>query len=1212
MSIQNLENERPRASLEVRYGADRVLALDSRDWKRSFGTYLPSVDPVTKNYSLPPRGASITLSLCPRGKRLPKASSNRLLKFLRSLGLGQSVSNVISLRSIGEIRRIEETIHGIVDSLLLFDSDVFDVKNRQVGVRLVRTVFKVGASSLPMVIKDWKQLSNYIYIVSSGAIVDVAPVLRTGNCLAFLLRIPQVQCLLSDPKGITKRQLSSIAHLVSTRQLPSGDHRALQAARREFYELTSKPYPIDPTWLRRLEESAERIGTGLRRKDETIDKISSHISLSHAGSLNYTVAQGGRAEEIIDQLRSTLTFAPGRELCREMSNPWFLITGRPHSFVSEEFPDWTQEQSYFFEVTMVLGQPLLCPMGEERWRYWFRSPKDTRDQFQQSLNDLTHKDAFGAQTTKVLMKRKDPNDDPTIGPRQEDQVYRCGFDHAIGNQIYAVAFLEAECHFLLEDTIPIRFLSVPEPGYKTRIVTTGPFWVQTLGQPIGHVFREFLERIPEAEAGLRKADQAWQFVQRAYGLSMTDPLTLSSDLKNATDAIDPSIGVGLLRGFAKGLGVHDNQAVQTVLRIVGTPRRTSTSFYEGGRLVNLSWTLQRGVLMGEPTTKSILTLLNLCCEEIARRDFLRPKAGEQLSGPDPLDPTPRPSWWIFAIGGDDHIAMGPEEYLDNITGNLRLSGCIISPTKHAKSRTYVMYCEKVVEVRKIPGFTREQCKRINTSTDAYEASPMVDSVKVRLLSPCSKSIEVGNEKNVGIGKGKSLSASINYLNRDHFPWKWLSMVRDRFFARMGALFPSRYSGVYWHLLLPTRFGGLGLLLEEDLEVIWRKLPPPSRRLVYDVGDDLAEADMVKDFSAFTSNTTYRGYRQTSLMERVDTELLPLIQRKMERKPWKQLLIENDMLDLHPFKAAKLLAGKGWVSDKGLKETLFRPILFSNILGGQAKPVPYNTMSFKHRYAILWDKYYLGPDLEYDDECPMGLDRLKEAIFRKDTGYLYLKSSIPVAITMTNGSVVSIPWIESIPIGLPELVVDAGGLTLGESQVSPLEQVSTSSGSTKFGSLSVSTQGTLASLNLVKLKESGSKGLDYLKAPPSETPAKMDVRGLIAKGYVPGVDFVCTEPEDIAILDELGLAQTVALPEDDECDWGFAIRSDPEESPKESSPESSPPSSPPKVKKRRRRDDGSPRPKAKKKRHTRVKRKRGRSPKETSPLPSVKRARDDID
>jgi len=375
-------------------------------------------------------------------------------------------------------------------------------------------------------------------------------------------------------------------------------------------------------------------------------------------------------------------------------------------------------------------------------------------------------------------------------------------------------------------------------------VTTGPYWLNVLQQGLAHQLKDILKGHPSVRSSLQKTDQAWQslylFSQQGYP---EDYSCLSSDLKEATDHIPKVVALQLLSGFLQGTGLRTNlgEIALDLLRMDRT--------FIGPGFVSENQT--RGVMMGEPLTKCILSIMNLVIEELAYRKHHGINVVVSFYKNDPLR--------TYHVGGDDHLAIGPKQYLDYITCYHERFGNQISYGKHGISRIAVKYCEKVLDIRNI---YKPWCLRtINDTTEAYETSPFVDSIKVRLLSPTTKSIDVVSDRNTGIGKGISLGRTLKWLNRDHFPTKWVKMVRDRFFERMGSLLPDRSSGVYWQLMLPSYWGGLNLYTDDEVEQLYKKLPSLTLSIMegYATGEDSSTSG-VRELRKFLTNYSYRGFR----------------------------------------------------------------------------------------------------------------------------------------------------------------------------------------------------------------------------------------------------------------------------------------------------------------------------------------------------------------
>jgi hypothetical protein len=863
----------------------------------------------------------------------PELTRKRIAWLVTNTGISKSSAKILLSRNKEEIRRIEDCVHGILDSLLLFDPQMFVKQTEGIkGIRyLVRKILSVGCYGVGPIMMHWKEVTSFLYNRFAGFETQLA-VPRPENFFWKVLRNhPDVIRMVSGE--VDKSLCEKFAHLTSTRHFASGDKRAEEAAKDSFFRSIEEEYDTDPRWLNHLHTIARRVGEKVKALPGNL-AIHPHISLSCAGSYYATVKDGGRGLEIREALREVLDFTPSDD-----------------------------------EVIETPFETLCCPAGRPRWRHWCRA---------EPYNHYPEVN-FG----EVIMEERFKDTHP----------YYQGFDEAIGNQILIVSYLKYLDWDLTGLGIPCRVLTVPEPGYKARIVTTGPFWLNTLQQSVAHSAKTYLSRHPSSRSSLMKTDQAWQALYLLQNKSFPEgSKCLSSDLKEATDAIPKVVGSHLLSGFLEGCGFR-SKLKNICLDLLNKPR----TFISDSRV---SERQTRGIMMGEPLTKVVLTILNLVVEEHAMRVYL--KVSPEVSFFE------SPKWRSYHIGGDDHLAFGPVEYLKEITNCHLRSGSKISPGKHGISDRVVKYCEKVLEVQHaLKGFKVDD---INRSTQGYENSPFVDSVKVRLLSPLSKSFEVSSERNIAIGKGLSLGRSLKWMNADHFPRKWIRMVRDRFFQRMGSLLPDRTSGVYWQLMLPIQWGGLDLYLPEELEELYVKIPTLTKGIMESVVRDEPEAYRhQKLLRKLLTNYSYRGYRlNESEMAAMQSHLEEVIPSMSPCKTWKQIKQEFDPEWKESAKSVADLAwADGWKGEEDIYDELMRPLLFKEILLGIERPAAFNTERLKTRYRKLWDLVYSGEDslslAEFKEIVPTRpnapfykVGYPEEFQFVSDRGYIY-KSTLDDAL-----------------------------------------------------------------------------------------------------------------------------------------------------------------------------------------------------------------------
>jgi hypothetical protein len=848
---------------------------------------------------------------------------------------------------VKQIKRIEQTIAGILDSLLLFDRQMFITDDGYSLLKhIVRKIMTTGTFNLPLVIKYWKAYGNSVFNEATETVTLSSQTRDPKNFFFNLDSWPRIQEMRFG--NLTRKDLTDLAQLISTRQLPTGDRKVELEAYKTFQDITTEVYNPDSNILHEAYQASRIVGRKCRKAGPG-PIAAAHISLATAGSLNHTVLEGGRSKEIIDSITPFLTYEP--------------------------------------EVDRLIETP-FCTLREEknvpRWRTWCRS--ETYHGYPD------HK--FGETTPE------------TIG---SFTVFRQGFDEAIGEQILMVAYFAMQ-NELTSAGILLRVLTVTEPGCKARIVTTGPWWLYVLQQALAHITRGFLASHPSCEAGMARTDQAWQYLYLARKADFSslkgNLLCLSSDLKSATDAIPKEVAVQVLQGFTDGLGYY-SPLTRIAVDLLLAPR---ICLIEKEGIV---FTSRRGVFMGEPLAKTILTLVNLVAEEISLRKYLKRDITKPIQVP----------WRCFAIAGDDHIAIGPLKYLEGITAaHIRL-GSKISPDKHGHSSIAVRYCEKILKVSNFRN-RRWDPKTINDDPESYQASPFIDSIKVRLLSPCSKNNESFNDRNTAVGKASSLGRTLRWMPDDLFDYKWKRLVRDRFFQRMGSLLPDSSSGVFWHLLLPEDLGGLGLWLPEEIPDIAARIPDPTKSFLVDLLEGNADEETKRLFRGLTSNISYRGF---TLLESEVSLVRELLMTEIfgysTGLPLEEARKAAGIADGLSLKQVRnRLRGSDWLTKKEGEDHLLRIFLFKEILSGEAKVSAFNTESFKRRYSKLWGICFKG-------HTELSADDLKRAMDIKDDPELFYDFSEKTALPI-RGEIQMVNLIDEMTIGLPNLklkVCDMGVL-----------------------------------------------------------------------------------------------------------------------------------------------------------------------------------------
>nr|WAK73584.1 RNA-dependent RNA polymerase [Phytophthora palustris narna-like virus 1] len=634
-------------------------------------------------------------------------------------------ARILSERPQDTILNSIKQVECLIDNLLLYDRTLFDRNNPD--HKVIGRRVRVTLKLCTYSVDD--QVAQWKDLVNHLVTLRSKAIVEKSvnlrfNAYRWLLKTATIRDLVRNPR---KDRSERMAHLISTRNLAPGGKRARLKAVARFKELTSSAFITNETALQKLGIVTQRVTNICSTIRGTNLLSGGHCSLNNSGTLDVPVRLGGRAADAIIDIRR-------------------FLNEKPENGYTREYPWGTR---YY-------------PTGRPRWQAWGRSEEPSDTEF------------------LAVIQRE------TLGQREN----LAGIGPSTGSMVYTVAYEMYDREKEKGIPLPIRQATVPEPGGKCRIVTTGHWWLAVVQQPLCHMVAFH----PSAYSVMLRADQAWQALKVLERLSISsledidDVYVLSSDLKEATDAMPHDVARMMLKSLLTALGSSARKWLW-ILDLIG-PR---TVFAEDGSV----FTLQRGVMMGEPLSKVCLILLNLVVEDMAFLEYL----GKSLH----VTRAPRVPWRAYHVGGDDHLAVGPIGYLKKITANHRSYGSVISPEKHRISRFMVVYTEKVLHF---------DGRTINMPVDQIDDniidSVFVDSVKVRLLSPYTKAIETISDRNVAIGKVKGISRSLQYLKSSSMK----RLVIDRALYR----FRDFIKGPHHRTIrsvesLPVELGGLGIALD---------------------------------------------------------------------------------------------------------------------------------------------------------------------------------------------------------------------------------------------------------------------------------------------------------------------------------------------------------------------------------------------------------------
>jgi hypothetical protein len=339
---------------------------------------------------------------------------------------------------------------------------------------------------------------------------------------------------------------------------------------------------------------------------------------------------------------------------------------------------------------------------------------------------------------------------------------------------------------------------------------------------------------------------------------------LSSDLTTATDFCTHEYSRLMLEGYMEG-SEETSDYLLTSAKLLCSPRRYETDI-EGF----LDMLTRRGVLMGDPGAKLVLTLHNLCAEWEAylRSEFglLGASDSEFLRKLKSVKGATAKKWRHFACSGDDHIAQGPVKYLRRITANHGLNGMSVSWSQNFISSVGAFYCEEMLFT---VGLSRRDIWGVETPLHErdYLKTPHIDAMKLRLFSPCSKECEGKDEPNPAIGKARQMQGMLAWLGGGFEAM--VPMASARFEQRMEGFLPGLLSTRY----LPVILGGIGSpsfhrSKSELRKIFTEETPWIHLQSIKDVFDGTANLLVRRCLANFATNARARGVSSDAVQEQV--------------------------------------------------------------------------------------------------------------------------------------------------------------------------------------------------------------------------------------------------------------------------------------------------------------------------------------------------------
>jgi hypothetical protein len=418
----------------------------------------------------------------------------------------------------------------------------------------------------------------------------------------------------------------------------------------------------------------------------------------------------------------------------------------------------------------------------------------------------------------------------------------------------------------------IRPSSIGEPGAKSRVVTVAEDWLTMLLQPWSHHVIGALRNHPSARSGLTRGWQLFEWVKRQGNLDAPpagDRWYLSSDLTTATDYCLHEYSLAMLEGLHRGLERASDPYFKLAAQLLCSGR-----VYEGDIIKeNFDKVTTRGILMGDPGAKIVLTMHNLCAESEAYlryvSDLTDASDEEFLYHLKTREGFPPSRWRCFSCSGDDHFGQGPRSYLSRITRNHDLNGMSVSWPQNFLSSRGGFYCEEMLLTVGLRD--GDIWKRNLPLRDVpYEAQPHIDAMKVRLFSPCAKEHEGKDEPNPAIGKARQMHGMLAWLGGGFE--SLTPLLSKRWEQRMKAFLPPSLAFRY----LPVKLGGIEAPAyhrsKTDIRQHLRQLPEVHLWAIKSVLEGTASSMVTRCLASFATNARARGISADMIEDQI-TETL---------------------------------------------------------------------------------------------------------------------------------------------------------------------------------------------------------------------------------------------------------------------------------------------------------------------------------------------------
>jgi len=863
-------------------------------------------------------GQNLAKRLGPKRKERMGARMRRCRTILQGLKLHTTVIHRLCAMQFEALKRVSNFVESIRDNLMFSTPDCM---SRPSHVKKVLSwAYSIGSYRTDSGVRQWKAFAALLkwHSFSSETPKPENPTdfpgfgeeLEEDFSSFWLTLCPWLRTIVGEGGGSrSKLDLSRVGHLSSTRGFPPGDANTRRKALATHLSVLSQPPPLESGRPQLLRSLSRVLGNQLK---EYVGSSAAHLSLTSSSSYDFPVKEGGRGAEIAVSFRQFLERVPTVTVEGE------TLLGKPYSKMCG-FPVW---------MTMC------------------------RDNAMEFIQGLPHDEDGALQACVQAGESRQDTFFDFENFKYEDPLY--ALDNVTGYQMHQWATEELLARQILSghendpqslrftgEVLPlIRRSAIGEPGAKSRVVTVAEACLTIFLQPFSHHIMGILRTHPSATTGLTRAAQGFEYAKalhfkRVPEVDVNDLALkmLSSDLTTATDYCLHEYSQAMLEGFLEGIGQV-------------TPYHTlATQLLCSGRVLVENGTRTetcRGILMGDPGSKAVLTMHNLCAEAeaLVRFSSSDPDLSNQAltARVDKMQRIPGHWWRQFACAGDDHVAIGPESYLRLITASHSRNGMAVSWPQNFVSKIGAVYCEENLFIRDLGPREIFQGKPL-WKLD-YETHVHVDIIKLRLLSPCSKEHEGKDEPNPGIGKAYQLNRILNWLPDSLKPLrKWLSW---RFHDRFAAHLPRSY-----HLHLQRSLGGVEApawhreVADLAEEYVNQVIPEHAFLIEKVLSGESTPMDR-RVLSSFATNARARGIEQDAILDHVrdflsNEELTKAITVEQLQTV---IAVENDTFkDWNFRKKMAAASAAGFIPINDAINLIDRPYIFRDIL--------YPDMSEKH-------------------------------------------------------------------------------------------------------------------------------------------------------------------------------------------------------------------------------------------------------------------------